>query len=162
MDGCPFHSTSLDTAKWTWEINACWSKCKAHVTNPAFSWHFSQANTSLMKADVAHATKDDQIIVCVVSVSANLAFGIFILPLFLFFLPVAVIFNYFLFILLFSVGFHVLEVLLLLLMKLENKLKGIFSGNRHKVFGDFWQLNCGDAGLENANDFVKWKLENAI
>lgn len=45
-----------------------------------------------MKTDVAHAAKYDQIIICIISISAYLAFSILVLTIFIFLLEINVTF----------------------------------------------------------------------
>jgi len=47
-------------------------------------------------------------------------------------------------------------------MQLVDKLKRIFTGYWHEWFFDLWQLNCGYAGLKNADDLVDGHLQDGI
>jgi hypothetical protein len=74
-----------------------------------------------MQTDIAHAAEDDEIIVSVVSISADLALGVLILPLSFLLFDVALHLGYLLLVLLLSVCLHVLQILLLLGMELVDE-----------------------------------------
>lgn len=141
VDGCSFHGSSFDVAERARKIDACWSKGQAKIAYPTVCRHFCETNTALMQTDVAHATKDNKIVLGVISISANLTLSIFILPLPFIFLKIDFASCYFFAIFLLSVFFHILEILLFFWVKLEDELKRIFGGNGHEVFFDFWELD---------------------
>lgn len=162
VNGSSFHGPSFDVAKRARKIDSCWSKGQAKIAYPAVCRHFRETNTALMQTDVAHATKDNEIVLGVISISANLTLSIFILPLPFIFLKVDFTPRYFFAIFLLSIFLHILKILLFFWVKLEDKLKRIFGWNRHKVFFDFWELDWWKAWLKNANDFINRKLKNPI
>lgn len=141
MDGGSFHCSSLDIAKWARKIDACWSKSQTKITNPAFCRHFGETNAALMQTDIAHATEDNKIIFRVISVSAYLTLGIFILALPFILLKIHFTFCYFFAIFLLSKFLHIFKILLFFWVKLEDKLKRVFGWNGHKIFFDLWELN---------------------
>jgi len=132
--GSSFHCSSFDVAKRTRKVDSSWTKGQADITDPTLSWHFCQPNASLMKADVAHATKDNQVVVSVVSVCAYLTLGVLELaiPIFVFvgsftdfnFMPVLFL----------PLLLHVLKVLLLLRVELKDEVKRVFGGKGHHRF----------------------------
>lgn len=75
-----------------------------------------------MEADVAEAAEHNQIVVSVVAISADLALGVFELSVFVFLLNMHFILGNFLPVFPLSVLFHVLQVLLLLRVELEDEL----------------------------------------
>lgn len=122
MNGGSFHSSSFHIANWTGQVDASWSEGQADITDPALSRDFGQSDTSLMQTDIAHAAEDYEVIICIITVSADLALGILILPLFFLLLDISLHFGYLLPVFFLSVGLHILEVLLLLGMELIDEL----------------------------------------
>jgi hypothetical protein len=114
VNGSPFHGSSTDVAKGTGQVDACRSEGLANFAYPAFSGHFCQAHTALVETDVAHAAEDDEVVVRVVAISADLAFGIFELTFPVFFLDADFTLGYLLAVESFPVCLHVLEILFLL------------------------------------------------
>jgi hypothetical protein len=156
------HRPSSHVAEWARQVDACWPKSQTDVADPAFSRYFGQPNTSLVKTNVAHATEDNQVVVSIVSISANLALCVFILPIPLVILKVDIAFGNFFSVLLLPVLFHVFEVLLFFRVQLKDKLEGIFGGNRHEGLFNLGELDGGQVRLQYTDDLVKRHVENRI
>lgn len=85
-----------------------------------------------MKTDVAHAAKDDQIVICVVPISANLTLRILKLPFLLLIFIISFIIAEFFTIFFLSLLLHVLEILFFFGVKLIDELKWVLGGYRHE------------------------------
>lgn len=86
VDVCSFHCTALYVAQGAWEVYSCWAEWCAYLADPVICWDFGQTNTTLVQTDIAHGAENNEIIISVVSIGADLTFCIFCLtlPLFLF------------------------------------------------------------------------------
>lgn len=122
VDVGAFHGSSSDVAQRARKINSGRSKSQTNITDPALGRHFGQTYTSLMQTNVTCRTKHNQVIISVISISANLAFSILKLRLSFFFFDQVLTSLYFVMIYFLLVLFHILEVFLFLLMQLKHKI----------------------------------------
>lgn len=160
MNCCSLHGAAFDIAKRAGQIYASWTKSLANIADPTFSWHFSKPHAPLVQTDVAHATKDDEVIVSVISICAYLAFGIFVLSISVLLLVAYFITRHFFTIFNFALLFHVLEVLLFFWVELVDKFKRVFSWNRHERICDLRQLDSWQVRLHDADDLIQRHVQD--
>lgn len=137
VDVRALHRSSFHAAQRTGQVYASWAESSAHIADPAFGGHFGESNAALMQTNVAHATKNYQIVISVVPVSANLTLGILkLLLLFLYLvfahlsqsLPVKFLLSL----------LQIFQILFLLGVQLKHKLERVFGREGHKVSSSFW------------------------
>ena len=120
VNWCSFQGSSFYITQWTGNIDASRSKSSTYFANPAISRNFCQTDASLMKTNVAHGTKNNEIVLCIVSISTDLALCIFHLYFSFFLFNCFFTMSGFLLIHFFLSLFHVLKEFLFFRVNLVN------------------------------------------
>lgn len=159
-DGCPLQSPTSNCAHGASQKSPLRPEGMAHFADPAFRWDLRQPNASLMNTDVARGTEDNQIVVSIIPVSADLALHIFnniiIAVREFWLLDILVDMQLFELLLL-----EVIEELGFFGMGRADEFKGVV-GERDEVLLNMGESAVLNLGFEDGDHFVQGEMEDGV